>query len=251
MNPVLYNGWWSSTDQNIGPYNITSGSPIPSNEQLHNAYKLKAFFESWAEGWTLSAICGTIGNFMHETTINPARVQATHVGTADWPYPIATFEDVPNSRMIDFYDHSTKPRGGYALGLAQWDGHNDPSTVPYGQKLVSYAIRQNMNWYDGNLQCRRLRAEFDNDLQFKHKEVFGTTWTWQRYITNTRTPEVSADIWRECYESPQAGFPETERNARWWYDYFTQNPKPPGQPLPIWLLTLHKRKVFHSVKYFS
>ena len=246
MNPVLYNGWWSSTDQNIGPYNITSGSPIPTNEQLHNAYKLKRFFESWPTPWSLSAICGTIGNFMHETTINPARVQATHVGT-DWPYPIATFEDVPNSRMIDFYGSG----GGYALGFAQWDGENDPTTVPHGQKLVSYAIRQNMNWYDGDLQCKRLRAEYDNDLQFLHREVFGVVWTWQTYIVNTRTPEQSADIWRDCYERPAAGFPESERNARWWYDYFTLNPDPPREGLPLWLLAIYKRRLFHRVKYFS
>lgn len=235
MNPVLYNDWWSSTDQNIGPYNITSSYPIPSNEQLHNAYKLKRFFESWPTPWSLSAICGTIGNFMHETTINPARVQATHVGT-DWPYPIATFEDVPNSRMIDFYGSG----GGYALGLAQWDGKNDATTVPHGQKLVSYAIRNNMNWYDGNLQCMRLKTEYDNDLQFLHREVFGVVWTWQTYIVNTRTPEQSADIWRDCYERPDAGFPESERNARWWYDYFTLNPYPPfDKP---WLLFAMKQR---------
>ena len=61
-------------------------------------------------------------------------------------------------------------------------------------------------------------------------EVFGTTWTWYNYVVNTRTPEESADIWRDCYERPGAGFPEAEGNARALYDYFTLYPTPPVEP---------------------
>ena len=250
MVPQKVFGWWASTDTRIGPYTITPLQPI-TDMQLYNAYKLKAVFESWGVGWTLSAICGTIGNFLHECTLSPARVEATHVGT-DWPYPITDLSEVPNSRMIDFYDHSNPPSGGYAMGLAQWDGHNNPGTIPYGQKLVSYAIRNNMDWYNGDLQCMRLRAEYDNDLQFEHREVFGVVWDWYSYVVNTRTPEVSADIWRQCYERPGGGFPETEGNARYLYDYFTLHPDPPVKlsPFMYGILTKKKGLTKHEWKFF-
>lgn len=243
MIPTLVNGWWASTDTNLGPYTITALQPI-TDKQLYNAYKLKANFESWGVGWTLTAICGAIGNFLHECTLSPARVQQTHVGTPDWPYSIATLADVPNSRMIDFYDHNTLQANNYALGLAQWDGYT--STAPAGQKLVSYAIRNNMDWYNGNLQCMRLRTEYDNDLQFAHHEVFGVTWDWYSYVVNTRSPEQSADIWRDCYERPGGGFPEAEGNARYLFDYFTLYPH---MPLPPWLYpSFNKKKVLKNVR---
>ena len=245
MQPELINGWWGATDTRIGPYTITNLQPL-TDKQLYNAYKLTAFFESWGVGWTLSAICGTIGNFIHESTLSSAFIQQ-NANVGYLPNSGASLADVPNSTMINYYDsYYGQSGGGFALGLAQWDGHNDPQTIPYGQKLVSYAIRNNMNWYDGNLQCMRLRAEYDNDLQFAHREVFGITWTWYTYVVNTRTPEESADIWRHCYERPASGFPESEGNARALYDYFTLHPTMPMTPERLVAIINKKRKVLKN-----
>lgn len=247
MQPELINGWWGATDNRIGPYTITNLQPL-TDKQLHNAYKLKANFESWGVGWTLSAICGTIGNFIHESTLSTAFIQQ-NANVSHLPNSGASLSDVPNSTMINYYDsYYGQSDGGFAIGLAQWDGYT--STPPAGQKLVSYAERQNMIWYDGNLQCMRLRAEYDNDLQFAHHEVFGTTWTWYNYVVNTRTPEESADIWRDCYERPGGGFPEAEGNARALYDYFTLYPYPPVEPWLLMCFNNKRKEVLKNVRKY-
>ena len=250
MQPTFINGWWMSTDTRLGPYTILPAQPI-TTEQLYNAYKWKTYCES--QGWSLSAICGMLGNAIHESTLNSAFIQGTN--RYRLPNSAANITDVPNSTMINFYDsYYGQSGGGFAIGTLQWDGYT--STPPAGQKLVSYAERNNLIWYEGDTQISRLQAEYDNDLQFLHREVFGIMWTWQNYVVNTRTPEESADIWMNNYERAAAGLPEREGNARWFYDYFPSHPTPPSPPvqqLPPWMITLfgQERKDKRNVKRIS
>lgn len=237
MDATYVNGWWLRTDGRLGPYNITPSQPI-NPHQLHNAYKLKHWCDT--QGWSLSAICGMLGNFIHESTLSPAFIQETNRDRL--PNSASSLSDVPNSVMINFYkEYYSDPERAYGIGLAQWDGYTP--TNPPGQKLVSYCMRYGMNWYDGDSQTARLKAEYDNDLQFKHYEVFGVVWTWYNYVINTRTPEESADIWMNNYESPGGGLSYREANARWFYDYFTQHPTPPANFKPIFTILLNKKKV--------
>ena len=235
MNKTLINGWWMSTDTRLGPYTIQVGQPV-TNEQMHNAYKLKAWCDS--QGWSLSATCGMIGNAIHESTLSPAFIQQTNRNRL--PNSAASLSDVPNNVMINFYkEYYNDPNRNYGIGIVQWDGYTP--TPPAGQKLVSFCERYGLNWYDGDSQTRRLKAEYDNDLQFQHLEVFGIVWTWYNYVINTRTPEESADIWMNNYESPGGGLSEREGNARWFYDWFTIHPTPPFM-IPNWMLFKFKRK---------
>ena len=220
METTLYNDWYVRTDNRIGPYTITT-SQQPSSYQIHNATKIYNYLRGL--GWSISAVCGIIGNMMHESTIDPAFIQETH--RSDLPNSAASLSDVPNSVMLGF--DSTRQRG---IGLVQWDGHTD--TAPAGQKLVSFAIRYTMVWYDGDTQVFRIRREKETNIQWQSRTLFGTTWTWTNFITNTRTPEDSAHIFRACYEVAAAGVPESKANARWWYDYFTSGPTPPTPPIP-------------------
>lgn len=209
-----------------------------------NARKIYNYFKGY--GWSDSAIAGMLGNMQLESTLSPALIQSTN----RWRLPnrAADLSDVPNSVMLNFYDsYYGGTGGGYGVGLVQWDGYT--STAPVGQKLVSFAMRYNLNWYDGDTQVFRIYREYQTNIQWQSAQISGTVWTWNNYVTNTETPEVSARIWQVCYEVADPGTLATRQaNARYWYDYFIAHPVP--EP-PAWLLfgMRNKRKVIKNVKY--
>ena len=214
MQATLINDWWLTTDTG-GSMGTTDTSGITA-KQKHNAEKVYNYFN--ALGWSLSAIAGMIGNMQLESWLSPALIQGTH--RSQLPNSASDLSDVPNSVMINFYGTS-----GYGIGLVQWDGYT--STPPAGQKLVSFAERYNLNWYDGNTQCFRIQREQETNIQWQNGTVDGTYWTWNTYINNTDTPEHSAHAWRVCYEVAASGTDATRQaNARYWYDYFYNGPTP-------------------------
>jgi len=234
------NGWWMSTDTLMGS---TDTSAI-GQRMKDNARKIYNYFKGY--GWSDSAIAGMLGNMQLESTLSPALIQSTN----RWRLPnrAADLSDVPNSVMLNFYDsYYGGSGGGYGIGLVQWDGYT--STAPAGQKLVSFAERYNLNWYDGDTQTFRIYRECQTNIQWQSAQISGTGWTWNNYVTNTETPEVSARIWQVCYEVADPGTLATRQaNARYWYDYFIAHPVP--EP-PAWLLfgMRNKRKVIKNVKY--
>jgi len=225
MNATFVNGWWMTTNQG-GTMGTTNTSGI-TDKQRYNAHKIYNYFNNL--GWSLSAIAGMIGNMQLESWLSPALVENTH--RSQFPNSAANLSDVPNSVALEHYDHNNHSASGYGLGLAQWDGYTP--TSPAGHKLVSFAIRYNMNWYDGDTQVFRIRREQETDIQWSPATLGGIYWTWSNYPTNTETPEQSAYIWRVCYEVAAAGTDSTRQaNARYWYDYFASGPTPPTPPTP-------------------
>ena len=218
MQATLINNWWLTTDTG-GSMGTTNTSGI-TEKQKHNATNVYNYFS--ALGWSLSAIAGMLGNMQLESWLSPALIQGTH--RSQLPNSAASLSDVPNSVMINFYGNS-----GYGVGLVQWDGYT--STPPAGQKLVSFAERYNLNWYDGDTQCYRIQREKETNIQWQNGTVDGIYWNWNTYITNTETPEKSAHAWRVCYEVAASGTDTTrQENARYWYDYF--HDVPPTPPIP-------------------
>ena len=218
MQATLVNDWWMTTDSG-GSMGTTDTSGITS-EQEHNATKVFNYFS--ALGWSLSAIAGMIGNMQLESWLSPALIQGTH--RSQLPNSARNLTDVPNSVMINFYGSS-----GYGIGLVQWDGYT--STAPAGQKLVSFAERYGLTWYDGDTQCFRIQREQETNIQWQNGTVDGIFWTWSNYINTTETPEKAAHAWRVCYEVAASGTDSTRQaNARYWYDYFAD--VPPVPPLP-------------------
>lgn len=211
MQIELYNDWYVRTDARIGPYNVVSGTP--TSEQIHNAVKIHSALSGY--GWSESAIAGILGNMQHESSIDPAFIQATN--RYRLPNSAANLSDVPNEVMqnfyMEYYDDSNK---AYGIGLVQWDGLGITR-----QKLVGFCMNNGYIWYDGNAQMARLLDEYTRNIQWQTRTYYGVTWTWQNYVTNTRTPEESARIWLGCYEI-SSGLTYRQQNARFWYDYFTQ-----------------------------
>ena len=218
MQATLVNDWWMTTDTG-GSMGTTDTSGI-STKQEHNATKVFNYFS--ALGWSLSAIAGMIGNMQLESWLSPALIQGTH--RSSLPNSASNLSDVPNSVMINFYGSS-----GYGIGLVQWDGYT--STSPAGQKLVSFAERYGLTWYDGDTQCFRIQREQETNIQWQAGTVDGTYWTWSNYINSTDTPEHCAHAWRVCYEVAASGTDSTRQaNARYWYDYFSGVTPPTPTP---------------------
>lgn len=215
MIATLVNDWWMTTDTG-GSMGTTNTSGITSKQQ-HNAQKVYDYFS--ALGWTLSAIAGMLGNMQLESWLSPALIQGTH--RSQLPNSAANLSDVPNSVMINFYGSS-----GYGIGLVQWDGYT--STAPAGQKLVSFAERYGLDWFDGDTQLFRIKREVETNIQWQNGTVDGIYWTWNTYINTTETPEKAAHAWRVCYEVAASGTDSTrQQNARYWYDYFQDVPPTP------------------------
>lgn len=223
MNITLINGFYMATNQRAGGWSGT-----PSAEQLANANIIRSFFLN--EGWTINAICGMLGCMQGESTINPAFIQETNRGRL--PNSAQSLSDVPNSVMIHFYmEYYGDTRKAYAIGLVQWDGYSNRNGVE-GQKLVNYAVSNNINWYDGWTQLYRIRGEQQWDNTHHVHDFFnvirwnGTDWSFWNYPTCTMTPEDCASVWTYGYERNAGGPGFRPANARWFYDYFTGEDAP-------------------------
>ena len=214
MNITTYNDWYVSTDTRLGAWNVSTEPP--TNYQIYNATKIYNALSAY--GWSLSAVCGIIGNMQHESTLSPAWIEQTN----RWRLSGTDLADVPNSVMQNFYnEYYNDPNRGYGLGLVQWDGKGITR-----QKLVGFCENNGYVWYDGDAQMARLLDEYTRNLQWEEHTYYGVTWTWSNYVTNTRTPEESARIWCGCYEV-SGGVEYRQENARYWYDYFSGGPTPP------------------------
>jgi hypothetical protein len=96
MNITTYNDWYVSTDTRLGAWNVST--ELPTNYQKHNATKIYNALSSY--GWSLSAVCGIIGNMQHESTLSPAWIEQTN----RWRLSGTDLADVPNSVMQNFYN---------------------------------------------------------------------------------------------------------------------------------------------------
>lgn len=207
-----------------------------SEKQKHNAIKIYNYFK--ALGWHDGAICGMIGNMQIESSLNPGLIEGG--GRPYAPNNASVLSAMTNAIMIDFYKQAQPSYTGsgnpFGMGLVQWTGHGLATSVPYGQKLVSHAIREcnDTPWYYGSVQLNRIEWESENNGQWSSKRVNGTQWYWSNFIT-IDDPELGAHVWMVCYERPvftEESLNRRKQNARQWYDYLTSQPTPPTPEPP-------------------
>lgn len=228
MQLTILNGFYLATNSRAGGYSGT-----PTAEQINNANIIRSFFIS--KGWTINAICGMLGCMQGESTVNPAFIQATN----RWRLPNSgdDLTDVPNSVMRNFFmEYYQDTRKAYAIGLVQWDGYTVYNQVDT-QKMVAFAIANNIVWYDGWTQLYRLFMEQQSDETqqrtdfFKKVRVSGIDYTFANYPYSTASPEDLAKAFTWGYERNAGGEGFRPENARRWYDLFT-GPDAPGIILP-------------------
>ena len=195
MDAEQYNNYWISTDTYLSQQHRNANARLVANYLLNL-------------GWTQNAISGILGNMDVESSMNPALIEGRGVHTL-----------IDNNTCLQIPD-------GTGVGLVQWTGNT--TTPPAGQKLASFAIRYNKNWYDGDLQCFRLEREYDEDLQFQPGTVDGVYYDWQIYTTSTETPEQLAKVWQLLYEVGGSDTQTRQQKARFYYNKLFR--------LPPWLL---------------
>ena len=278
MIPDLINDFYISTDQRIGAWSVNT-EPF-SAEQINNANVIRSYFLD--NGWTIEAICGMLGCMQGESTINPAFIQQTN--RYRLPNSAADISDVPNSVMQNFFNlYYGVDRRAFGIGLVQWDGYTPGSgATPDRQKMVAFAIDNNIVWYDGWTQINRIKFEWNYDVSHNTTIFFypvrysGVVYTFSNYTTATVSPEILAAAWTSGYERNAGGVGYRADNARSWYNLFTgpdcppiiepqdfslpieadpnlppfqpDNPVDPGNPytMPIWLkciLNTRKEKI--------
>lgn len=222
-DPVLYNGWWV--------YLRFMGSTYlnPTDKQIHNAYLIRSALKE--QGYTDVSIAGIMGNWQVESGLTPGALD-THLSTL--PDNGEHLASLTNEVMLRYCNYGDPSERGYGTGLAQWD-RGVSSAFPQGNVIASFAIRNNMQWYDGDLQMMRLEAEYQADLAdpgLFWKYNWGQL-SWQDYknIPNGDSPIDQswecADIWASCFEVSDAD-PENRRrrkaNAGAWYLWFKEHP---------------------------
>jgi hypothetical protein len=233
MQLTLVNGFYIATNARAGGY-----SGAPTTEQINNANIIRSFFIN--AGWTINAICGMLGCMQGESTVNPAFIQATN--RYRLPNAGDDLTDVPNSVMRNFFmEYFQDTRKAYAIGLVQWDGYTVYNQIDT-QKMVAFAIANNIIWYDGWTQLYRIDSEqFSDESQqrtdfFYTVRVSGVEYNFSNYPYSLASPEDLAKAFTWGYERNAGGEGFRPENARRWYDLFT-GPDAPDIIDPVDFLT--------------
>jgi len=185
--------------------NLTTGSQALTQTQmeLNAQYIYRALTH---EGWSLSAICGLLGNMQYESSINPGRWQS---------------DDVGNTSM------------GY--GLVQWT----PAT-----KYINWVgSGKDYSTMDNNLA--RIEYEVSNNIQYIASTSYPTPSTFREYTLSPLNPYFLACVFAWNYERSWVVLYGTEEEkealrqkrggaANYWYEYLSgvdpgPGPEPPEQ----------------------
>ena len=164
---------------------------LTESEMQENAKMIYGVFSSL--GWTLNSICGMLGNFQTESSINPTRWQG----------------DIPGEA------------GGGGYGLAQW--------TPW-TKLQGYANAIGGNWQTGDTQCRVIEYNINNGQEYYATTSYPLSGA--NFRSSNESPEYLAYAFMYNYERPaDLNQPWRQTYARQWYNYLS-GITPPEPPTP-------------------
>ena len=154
MQTIYYNQWYI----NIGYMQLTA------DEKHHNGMRFAQKLYNY--GWTENCIAGILGNVDPESSLSPGVIESS------------PWTDLPTNQQI----LNSGYNGG--IGFVQW--------TPGRTKLVQWADDNNLIWYDGTTQVKRLKWESLND----HYDYF----SW--FTKTTADPADCAESFLHSYERP-------------------------------------------------
>lgn len=236
--PVMINGWWVY----LRILGYTSGTP--TDKQIHNAYRVRAGLMQ--QGYNDVAIAGVLGNMQVESGISGGALQGISAHLAHLPNQGEHLADLSNSVIQQYW--CSLSNSGYGTGLIQWDIKSNTN------KIADFAIANNSDWYSGALQLYKLDTEFQHDNTHPDHPLF---WfgdyheTWAEYKQYAGTPENAADIFRVNRErGGNDSINERKQNARYWYQFFIDNPSPPVEPWLLMCFNNKRKEVLKNVRKY-
>lgn len=101
--------------------------PLSSANQQVNAKYIYSYL--FAEGWSINAIAGLLGNMQAESSINPGRWQSDNVGSTSNGYGLVQW--TPATKYINWCTNN---------------GYSDPSAMDNNLKRIIYEINNGLQW---------------------------------------------------------------------------------------------------------
>lgn len=155
---------------------ISSNKSLSRTEALDNAKYITEYFLDL--GWTLNAVCGMLGNMERESWINPGVWQN--------------------------FDEGNMSMG---FGLVQWT----PAT-----NLIDWATDQGLSWRSISTQCKRIKYEYDNGLQYTSTTSYPLSFS--QFAVSEQSASYLAEVFCANYERAGVGaIDERRNNATYWY----------------------------------
>lgn len=181
------------------------GSSFNSSDPLelkHMQVNARYIFNYCSElGFSTNAICGMLGNFQVESSINPGRWQNDDVDNTSLGYGLVQW--TPATKYINL--------------VRQYDEFEDPSTM------------------DNNLY---IICEYEMQRTFQYYPTDNYPETYVEFCTSTKSPSYLAKAFLYNYE--RAGVEAVEKRveyANYWYEFLTGStppidPSDPDVPTP-------------------
>lgn len=217
-----YSGGASTRQWYVDPNNHQN---LTTEQEHNNALCLRDWFVTNTD-WTLQAIAGMAANVEMESDFNPWSMENPS-------YPIPS-------------------PGEDGLGLVQWTSTDEDPTNPlfmileylYGSSAIS-------NWGDPVGQCNAIMAEYGKSTGTIPSHTvpdFDQGWyptdeypmTWYEWAHSTADPDYLAYAFRRNYERGYGN----PTSARYWYQYFLDNPYSPPTPT-----RQSKLKIWQMIRY--
>ena len=202
--------------QRTGSYNRSSQDAIDNCVMIYNLLS--------SLGWTLNAVCGLIGNFEHESGLNPWRWEGDIVISS-----------------TDSYNIDIATNHGYGLG--QFTPAGKYAHDPRAQVLTGFGVNYDditgsINDGDAQLTFIDLYADYIPTALYNISYSDFKTWT--------GSPEDAASIWLHNYERPGSYSTENDRRAtaRYWFDFLGGYVPPikKKRGLPPWFINMLTRR---------
>lgn len=215
-NPIDFEGD-SETEL---PTPVSGNRYLSLAEMQNNA--LYIYYKLSANGWSLNAIAGMMGNFQSESTINP-----------------------------DIWESLNEGNTSRGYGLVQWT----PAT-----KYLDWCTTQGLDPAEMDSALARIEYELANGLQYYATDEYPETFA--QFKTSTKSAYYLGMAFVTNYERPAEITTVRGENAEYWYNYLldyvgtTPSPDPDPEPgdipwrpsttkgMPLWLLITSAKRRF-------